>query len=46
MWLRKPEPEITREDVNSIMSFLMGIDSKVEEIRVILLEDENGQEDS
>jgi hypothetical protein len=46
VWLRRPEPEITREEVSSIMSFLMRIDAKVEEIRSILLEDEDEQEDS
>jgi hypothetical protein len=43
---RTPEPEITREDVDSIMSFMMQIDEKVDEIRAFLLEDEDEQEDA
>jgi hypothetical protein len=46
MWRRSTEPEITREDVNSIMSYLMGIDDKVEQIRSFLLEDADEQEDA
>jgi len=46
MWRRTTEPEITHEEVSSIMSFLMRIDAKVEEIRSFLLEDEDEQEDS
>jgi len=46
VWRRALEPEITREEVSSIMSFLMRIDAKVEEIRSFLLEDEDEQEDS
>lgn len=45
MWRHRPEPEITSEEVSSIMSFLMRIDAKVE-IRSFLLEDEDEQEDS
>jgi hypothetical protein len=42
---RRPvEPEITREDVNLMMAYLMRLDAKVEEIRALLLEDEDGEE--
>jgi hypothetical protein len=46
VWRRAPEPEITREEVTWIMLYLMGIDRKVTEIRLFLLEDEDEQEDS
>jgi hypothetical protein len=45
VWRRTAEPEITREEVTWMMSFLMGIDRKVSEIRSFLLEDEDEQED-
>jgi hypothetical protein len=42
---RSVEAEITREDVNLMMTYLMRLDAKVEEIRAHLLEDEDGEED-
>lgn len=42
---RRPEPEITRDDVNSIMTFLMTIDEKVNDVRTYLIGDEDGEED-
>jgi hypothetical protein len=46
MWRRVSEPQITREDVNSIMSFMMGIDEKVDEIRSLVKAEEDGEEDA
>jgi hypothetical protein len=46
VWRRAPDPEITREDVNSIMRYLMQLDEKVEQIRSFLMEDEDEQEDA
>jgi hypothetical protein len=42
---RRPEPEITREDVTSIMRFLMRIDANVEESRAVLIEEDDEEED-
>jgi hypothetical protein len=44
VWRRRPEPEITREDVNSIMEFLMRLDEKVEKIRAFLLGDDEEED--
>jgi hypothetical protein len=41
---RPAEPEITREDVNLMMAYLMRLDAKVDEIKALLLEDEDGEE--
>jgi hypothetical protein len=46
VWRRSPEPEITREDVNSIMVYLMSLGEKVERIRRFLMEDDGEQEDA
>ena len=42
---RRSEPEITRDDVNAIMSFLMTIDAKVDGVRTYLFGEEDGEED-
>lgn len=46
MWRRSTEPEITREDVDSIMVYLMSLDEKVEDIRAFLLGEGDEQEDA
>jgi hypothetical protein len=42
---RRSEPGITREEVNSIMTFLMAIDEKVDDVRTYLIGEEDGEED-
>lgn len=42
---RGSDPEITREDGNSIMNSLMGIDEKVDDVRAYLIGEEDGEED-
>jgi hypothetical protein len=41
---RRSEPEMTREDVNSIMTFLMTIDEKVDDVRTYLIGEDDGEE--
>lgn len=43
--LRRPEPEITREEVNWIMSYLMQIDAKVTLLVDGLLDEEDDDPD-
>ena len=40
-----PEPEITREDVEALTIFLMGMDAKIDEIHSLLLEEDDEEED-
>ena len=42
---RRSEPEITREEVNSIITFLMAIDEKLDDVRTYLMGDDDGEED-
>jgi hypothetical protein len=42
---RGSDPEITRDDVSSIMTFLMRIDEKVDDVRTYLIGEEDGEED-
>jgi hypothetical protein len=41
-----PEPEITREDMEALTIFLMGMDAKIDEIHSFLLEEDEDEEDS
>jgi hypothetical protein len=41
-----PEPEITREDMEALTIFLMGMDAKIDEIHSFLLEEDDEEEDS
>jgi hypothetical protein len=42
---RRSAPEITGDDVRSIMVFLMQLDAKLDEIRALLQEPDDGEEE-
>jgi hypothetical protein len=44
VWRRGLDAEITREDVNAIMVYLMRIDEKIDDVRTYLIGDEDGEE--
>ena len=42
---RTPEPEITRQDMEALTIFLMGMDAKIDEIHSFLIEEDDEEED-